>query len=117
MNGYVDYDRMILGNNVVVTILSSIIGCFVFFLIGRTFFTSGKLVLILKSGEYSIGILGLHVIFTQSLRWLYKLFLCDTIPLWYLLLISIIAFYVSYSITLVIMKLDPRLLGKAIDKN
>ena len=111
-NGYIDFDQMKLGDNLIVTFLTALIGCVVFFYFGYLYLNDKNFYKIENMGEYSIGILGLHIVIIQPLRWLYKYAIDYTIPLWYLFFISCLTFYLSYRITLLIIKVNPKLLGK-----
>lgn len=112
INGYIDFDQMKLGNSLIVTYLTAFIGCVVFFYFGYYYLNDKHYSEIEKIGEYSIGILGLHIVIMQPLRWLYKYTIDYTIPLWYLFFISCLTFYLSYRISLLIIKVNPKLLGK-----
>ncbi|WP_028904491.1 acyltransferase family protein [Prevotella sp. P6B4] len=111
-NGYVDFAQLKFGHNIITTYFTASVGCISICYLGKAYFSNYHNNLLLKIGEYSIGILGFHIIFIQIFRYIYKILINEIIPLWYLLLMSILVCLICYLCTLIVMKVNPCLIGK-----
>lgn len=110
-NGYIDYDQMKLGHNVLMTYASALIGCYSITLLFSGFFQYRNL-LLADIGMNTLTILGFHSVFIQIFRFAYKTIESDTLPLWYLVILSVITLFLCYWISKVLMKYCPSVIGR-----
>ena len=111
-NGVVDFDQMLLGNNIFVTYLAAGFGCLSMFATAERSLSKIKLSLLMGIGRNSLTIMGLHIIFTQFLRFVYKYICGEVIPLWYLFFISLVACFICYACAIIFLRINPRLIGQ-----
>ena len=112
-NGYVDFAQLRFGNYVLITYLNAAVGCVSIFYLGKILLSNMHCKLLSRMGEYSIGVLGFHIIFIQLFRFLYKILFSEDIPSWYLLFISFITLLLCCLLTGIVEKINPRLIGKS----
>ena len=110
----IDYDQLKLGNNAIITYAEGLLGCFsITFLF--SLLANRKNELIRSVGMNTLTILGLHTIFIQVFRFAYKTVVSDMLPLWYLVMLSVCAFVLSYLLSLLLVSKCPVVIGRKRD--
>ena len=106
----IDYDQMKFGNSIIIMYVEGILGCYaITFLF--SLLSGYKNDTLRDIGMNTITILGFHVIFIQVLRFVYKHFVSEIIPLWYLFAISVMSFILCYMMSIIINKYCPVVIG------
>lgn len=105
--------QMKIGDNPVWTYFNAMLGCVGFTMLFSAINTKSHFAeFFQRIGEYTIGILGFHIIFIVIFRFAFKSVAGENIPFWYLLVISIISYFMSYFLTRMVSKINPALIGK-----